>query len=139
MHLILVVDVAKLFFDSASDLAKQLITVSTGILALSITFLKDVVKVNPEINFGALKWSWGLYIASIFFGFWTLMAITGSIWNLLEANVSSQQVVHIQAPAFLQIVLFFFATIFLICYGLSALRKLAEKPEPPPIRKGSVD
>jgi hypothetical protein len=37
-------DVIKIFFDSAGDLAKQLIAVAIGILGLSITFLKDVVR-----------------------------------------------------------------------------------------------
>lgn len=45
MAVLLVTDeVSKLFFDSASDLAKPLITVSTAVLGLSITFLKEIVK-----------------------------------------------------------------------------------------------
>jgi hypothetical protein len=38
----------RMAFEFASDLAKQLITLATGILALTITFTKDLVKHVPE-------------------------------------------------------------------------------------------
>ena len=67
--LLAAIDTAKLFFDSASDLAKQLITVSTAILGLSITFLKDVVKGTPMAHFWPLRVSWITYLLSIVCGF----------------------------------------------------------------------
>jgi len=114
--LLLVVDVPKWFFDSVSDLAKQLITVSTGVLRLSITFLKDIVKVNPEVNFKPLVWSWVLYILSIIFGLWTLLAVTGAIERLLLNQNSSPVIDNMRFPAGSQIVLFISATICLMCY-----------------------
>jgi hypothetical protein len=138
-HVVLVVDVAKWFFDSASDLAKQLIVVSTGVLGLSITFLKDVVKVNPEVKVGFLISSWFLYLLSIIFGFATLMAVTGSIWNLLEDQNGTPVVSKIRLLAGLQIGLFLVGTLCLIAYGMGAVKKLAQKPQPPPVRKGSLD
>jgi hypothetical protein len=132
-------DVTKLFFDSASDLAKQLIAVSTGVLGLSITFLKDVVKVTPGVSFGPLRWCWFLYLTSIVCGFWTLMAVTGSIGLLLQNKDSTPVIDNIKIPAGAQIILFIAATICLVLYGLGAIKKLAEQPKPPPKRKGSVE
>jgi len=42
-------------FDSANELATQLITLATGILALSITFIKDVLNPGGPIVTWPLK------------------------------------------------------------------------------------
>ena len=137
--LLTAVDLAKLFFDSASDLAKQLIAVSTGIVGLSITFLKDVIRETQRVSFGLLTWAWYLYLCSILFGFWTLMATTGSIERLLQDKESTPIVSNIRLPAGLQIVFFFVATILLVFYGVAALRELKKKPAQPPTRQSSAD
>lgn len=45
-------DVSLAGFQSANDLAKQLITLATGILALSITFTKDILKDRVRVIHG---------------------------------------------------------------------------------------
>jgi hypothetical protein len=122
-------DVAKLFFDSAGDLAKQLIAVSTGILGLSITFLKDVVKETPKTPRWALRLSWIVYLLSVICGFWTLMAVTGSIERLLLDKNSPPIVQNIRLPAALQIVLFVLASACLVLYGIGVFQKKAD-PKP---------
>src|SRR5690349_8437820 len=111
-------DFAKLFFDSASDLAKQLIAVSTGVLGLSITFLKDVAKGTPANISGWLIWSWFGYLLSVACGFWTLMAVTGSIALLLQDPKSTPVTSSIRIPAGLQIIIFVLATLALVIYGM---------------------
>jgi uncharacterized protein YegP (UPF0339 family) len=109
-------------FASANDLAKQLITLATGILALSITFIKDVLKNNAVVTW-PLKTSWFVYLLSVVFGMWTMMAITGSIFAV--APTSNQSVTYgtnIAIPAFLQILAFLVATVFLIVFGAKMLR-----------------
>lgn len=69
-------------FASANDLAKQLITLATGILALSITFIKDVLKNNGQVITWPLKSAWVLYLFSMVSGIWEMMAITGSIFAI---------------------------------------------------------
>jgi len=120
--------VSKLFFDSAGDLAKQLITVATGILGLSITFLKDVVKDAAKNGLWLLRWCWIVYLASVVCGFWTLMAITGSIATLLKDPGSVPPTDNIRLPAGLQIIAFGIATVLLVAYGMIALRKFKTQP-----------
>ncbi|HEV7747721.1 MAG TPA: hypothetical protein VGO56_22165 [Pyrinomonadaceae bacterium] len=110
-------------FTSATDLAKQLITLATGILALSITFIKDVVKSNGQVVTWPLKASWIAYLLSICFGMWNMMAITGSIFHAIEhpSEVTTYGP-NIAIPALMQILAFLSATIFLIWYGAKMLR-----------------
>jgi hypothetical protein len=110
-------------FASANDLAKQLITLATGILALSITFIKDVLKNNGLVTW-PLKTAWFIYLLSVVCGLWSMMAITGSIFAM--APNSTQSVTYgtnIAVPAFLQILAFLIATVFLIVYGAKMLRQ----------------
>lgn len=80
-------------FNSASELATQLITLATGILALSITFVKDVVK-NGSVVKWPLKTAWFIYLLSIVLGMWVLMAVTGSIFRVVSNSTSTQSVTN---------------------------------------------
>jgi hypothetical protein len=123
-------------YASATDLAKQLITLATGILALSITFMKDVLK-----DKGVVKWplatAWVVYLLSIIFGMWAMMAITGSLFALPAASAQPASAVQTAAetltygpnvirPALAQIGTFLLATCFLIFYGARMLRQSQE-------------
>lgn len=117
-------------FASANDLAKQLITLATGILALSITFIRDVLKNNSVVITRPLKYSWFLYLFSVVFGIWEMMAITGSIFAYVpSAAQTAPYGTNVRIPALLQILAFLLATIFLIVYGA---KMLAAKPKVPP-------
>ena len=122
-------------FTSTAELAKQLITLSTGILALSITFIKDILKnTNASIITWSLKVSWITYLLSITFGIWTMMALTGTIFeitcdatrkgcnpNFLN-EYSFPYDTNISFPLGFQILTFLLATIFLIVFGAQTLR-----------------
>jgi hypothetical protein len=110
-------------FNAANDLAKQLITLSTGILALSITFTKDLLKGGGHLVKWPLVTAWFMYFCSIVFGIWELMAITGSIFEAVSSQTPNTMYgANIKIPSILQIVSFLLATIFLIIYGGKALR-----------------
>jgi Domain of unknown function (DUF4440) len=64
-------------FDFASDSTKQLITLSTGIVALTITFGKDVFQTTPFYAKVLLVIAWVIYLLSISFGILTLLSLTG--------------------------------------------------------------
>jgi hypothetical protein len=69
-------------FSFAQDLVKQVITLSSGIITISIAFNKDFV--GPGAPHGAkilLAISWLFYILAVIFGVLTLMALTGSLSN----------------------------------------------------------
>ena len=72
-------DGIKKAFDFASDTTKQLITLSSGIIAITVTFQKDVFRDVPSEAKILLYISWCLYLLSIVFGIGTMMALTGTL------------------------------------------------------------
>jgi len=117
--------VGKMAFDLAGDLAKQLITLSTAVLALSITFTKDIVKdasQGPEL---VLRLSWGTYLFSIVCGIWTMMALTGTLMPMSPRDGGPTFAFggNVRLPAFLQIFAFLVATVLIIVYGIRAVTK----------------
>jgi TRAP-type C4-dicarboxylate transport system permease small subunit len=103
--------------DFAADVVKQLLALSTGILALTITFATDIVG-NRETPTVLLGISWIAYILSILFGLWALFAMTGELEQLpARANDQVEEPSirgrNVTLPAILQIVTFLAATAFI--------------------------
>jgi len=111
----------RLAFTFASDLSKQLITLSTGILALTVTFTKDVVQRIPAKGAWALATAWIFYFISIICGIWSLMALTGTLAPMEKAIGSLTLAENIRIPSAFQIITFLLATILIIIYGSIAL------------------
>ncbi len=65
-------------FDFAAELVKQLITLSTVMIGLTVTFTKDLF-INQASGKDWLFWAWILFIISIIFGIATLMGYAGSL------------------------------------------------------------
>jgi ABC-type uncharacterized transport system YnjBCD permease subunit len=66
-------------FDFVSDYTKQLITLSTGIITVMVTFLSDELKSGGTASKILLVLSWLLFTLSICFGIMRLMALTGNL------------------------------------------------------------
>jgi hypothetical protein len=117
-----------LAYKSANDLTIQLITLATGILALSITFMRDVIKSDTPT--GPLKGAWIILLLSVCFGVWALMGITGSIFEITtgpkELQASSYGP-NIIIPSALQIMSFVTAIILLIVYGVNTMKPKKKK------------
>ena len=90
--------------DFAQDLTKQIITLSAGIIALTITFVKDFLRASPphlaKVFMGV---SWLFYILAVIFGVWTLMGLTGSLDRGTTSpygwNVRLRSLLQIQASS----------------------------------------
>lgn len=67
--------------DAISDYVKTLITIATGSVALSATFLKDLYHGRA---LSLLVWAWSLLGASVLFG---LVAIGGVVAQLAESDL----------------------------------------------------
>lgn len=122
-------DVSLAGFQSANDLAKQLITLATGILALSITFTKDILKDRVRVVTWPLKSAWIAYLLSVCFGIWTMMALTGMTFEVTKHPEDYKSVSYgtsISIPSSLQILAFVLGTLFLIVYGAKMLHLRAE-------------
>lgn len=111
-------DRRKRAFDFAQETTKQVITLSTGVLALTITFLKDIAKDAPEGATVWIHWAWGLYLASVFFGMVTLMTLTG---NLERAEgTPSIYARNIVVPSAIQILTFVAGLALTLVFGVKA-------------------
>jgi hypothetical protein len=107
----------KTAFSFASDQTKQLITLSTGILTLTITLAEKVLGTTTHGERTLLIISWITYSLSILCGVVTLAGLTGS---LAGANPSITDW-HARGWAIAQFILFVGATGVLVAYGIVAL------------------
>ena len=73
-------------FDFAADLTKQLITLATGIIALTVTFSKDIFGGANSRYMWLLVLTWIVYLISVFFGLATLSALTGNLDRIARAK-----------------------------------------------------
>jgi hypothetical protein len=122
------IEIAKVGFNYAKDLAQQLITLSTGILALTITFTKDIVKDIPASPFWILKAAWVTFLFSICCGIWTLMALTGTLMPRQATSIENRLAFGSSLlPAQLQILSFVVGITLIIIYGARSLRQKAQK------------
>ena len=103
---------------AAADIAKQMITLSTGAVAFTVTFL-DKFTAHAAGEAISLPWAlfvaWGCFGASIIFSVWTLMGITGT---LLSGNVVDSKSKNVSIPAILMILAFLAAVAAMIITGI---------------------
>jgi hypothetical protein len=115
----------KLGFDFAREIATQLIALSVGFLALTITFTKELVK--TPLTAGSrrlLRGSWGLHVVSVCSGIWSLLALTGTLMPL-SSNAKPLEGLtfgwNVRLPAMLQIASFVLGTIAMVIYAAGSL------------------
>lgn len=115
-------------FDFAESTSKQLITLSTAIVAFTITFGKELFGgVNNKTALIVLIVSWLLFILCIVFGVWTLMALTGSLdktTRTIQEDKEDKEIEvsiydrNITVPEFLQVLFFVLALAATIAYAI---------------------
>jgi hypothetical protein len=111
----------KTAFASASDTSKQLITLATGLLALEITFVKDIIQNLDSTARYLLCASWLLLLLSIIAGVWTLLALTGTLTQKHAPTPQSIYANNVRLPAFLQVLLFLGGLIFTVWLGIHTI------------------
>jgi cytochrome bd-type quinol oxidase subunit 2 len=122
-------DRRKAAFDYASDATKQLLTLATGIIAVSITFSTDIIA-NTTAHRWALITAWIVYLVSIVCGVWALLSLTGEL-EQTQANPTDPSIrgSNVRLPSILQIIAFLAATICLVLYaGLTFETKATPSP-----------
>lgn len=121
-------------FEFARDTTKQLITLSTGIIALTITFSKDVIGNPSPFHRNLLVLSWLSFLLSVVLGVWTLLALTGTLEpqetkatkTKLEENENltgepSIRGGNVTLPSLFQIVTFLIGLGFTVWFGIEGL------------------
>ena len=108
-------------FDFAQEATKQLITLATGVIALTITFLTDVIKTAPAGSASFLQAAWVLYLVSIVFGILTLLMLTGNLERPGEGRSPSIYRGSIVACSIGQVLSFSLAVAFTLVFGFKAV------------------
>jgi len=122
----------KAAFDYASDTTKQLITLATAIVGVSITFATDIVS-NTTAHREILIIAWSVYVASIVLGVWSLLSMTGELEPKSGSATPSIRRANVVLPAILQILAFLIATVLLVVYaGVTLDEKATPSPASTP-------
>lgn len=106
-------------FDYAQEVVKQLITLATAIIALTITFGTDVFEnlAGQSVALRLVRLSWAAFILSVPIGVFALMKLTG------ELNKSAPRIMDsgVRLFAGAQIVLFLVGLALTLAYGIESL------------------
>lgn len=107
-------------FEFAQESTKQILTLSTAILTLTISFQKDIVGSVAPADRWALKCAWVAYLVSIVCGLFTLMNLAG---NLEKPGGGGEPTIYrgsIMTFSILQVISFGLGTGFTLWFGLIA-------------------
>lgn len=111
-------ELKKKAFDFASDTTKQLITLSTALIALSITFKGNFSNGGNET---LLLICWISFFLSVLFGIGTLMALTGTLEKCTEECENPVKLsiygANVKRPTLFQILFFLIGLLMLGIYG----------------------
>jgi hypothetical protein len=107
-------------FDFAGDSAKQIITVSSAIVALTITFFKDFAAGASDLSRHLMMWAWGLYLLAILFGLTQLFQLTGALTSKNEDQRTPSNK-NAGWSSGLQQLAFFIALVLTVCSGWLAI------------------
>jgi hypothetical protein len=110
-------DQAKQAFTSASDWSKQILTLSTAIVTLMISFADKIFSPLSQGEKWFLYGSWALYAVSILAGIWFLSALTGTLGQSTPPSASDVYSSNTRVPATLQVTAFGLATIAIVVFG----------------------
>ncbi|OKY74278.1 MAG: hypothetical protein BM485_14755 [Desulfobulbaceae bacterium DB1] len=110
----------KLAFDFARDTTKQLITLSTAIIALTVTFAKDFLGTPDDCGRTLVVISWLGFLISVIFGVWTLLALTGTLEPEGGKADISIRGKNVTIPSLLQIISFLIGLGFTVWFGVRA-------------------
>lgn len=89
----------KLAFDFAKEVTKQILTLATAIVTLTLTFTKEFVS-NDTIDVEYVYFAWIAFLISIIFGLWTLLALTGTLGTGKKGVAVSIEGFNIKFPFF---------------------------------------
>jgi hypothetical protein len=107
-------------FDYVQDATKQVLTLSTGVVTITISFLKDIVSEAPTDARAALFIAWGLFAVSILFGVATLLNLSGNVGAAADKKSKGIYGPGIRTFSALQLIAFFFASVGVAYFGARA-------------------
>lgn len=106
--------------NQVADLSRQLLTLATGIIAITISLGKDLFQSASPSALGLLRRGWLCMLTSILAGIWTLMALAGSIVATTLDPKHKIFELNVRIPSCIQILLFLYGSLLIIRYASSA-------------------
>jgi hypothetical protein len=107
-------------FDYVQDATKQLLALSTGVVTITVSFLKDIVTQAPPDARTVLYIGWGLFALSIFGGVATLFNLAGHVGRAAEPDSDGIYVYGIRIFSAIQLVSFALALFAVVYFGARA-------------------
>jgi ABC-type dipeptide/oligopeptide/nickel transport system permease component len=115
-------DATKLLYESAADLAKQMMTLSTGVLGVTAAFVKDIAKDATPRAVRSLRLSWLAHLVSLIFGIWVLMAIAGTVGRIASGSKLDHLIsFNIRLPALMQVICFLLGIFYVTRFASATL------------------
>jgi hypothetical protein len=112
-------DQAKQAFTAASEWSKQIMTLSTGIVTLTVTFADKIFGDLTTAEKWVLVIAWLLYVVSILGGIWVLTTLTSTL--AYDRDVVAGDVQESQLQAAVQVFPFIAATLLIAVFGALSL------------------
>jgi hypothetical protein len=108
-------------FTFAQDTIKQLMTLATAVLTLTLTFHKEFLPAGSTVAKGWLVAAWIAELLSIVAGVWALLAMTGSLGDATDQAPADVWGSNVAIPAGIAILLFAGGLALTIIYAAQAL------------------
>ena len=120
-------EIVKMSFEFANQVTQQLMTLSTAILARTITFTKEIVRRLPRSPLWVLKAAWLIFLLSICAGLWTMSALTRTLALYNSEQPLSIMRWDVRVFYALQFFSFIIGIFLIIIYGVMSLRRQTEE------------
>jgi len=104
-------------FEFALEATKQLITLATAVIALTVTFLTDVVEAAPSNSARVLQAAWVVYFLSIVAGVFALLSLAGNLERPGEGATPSIYRPNIVIFSLVQVISFCIAVLLTFVFG----------------------
>jgi len=112
--------VAHIGTEAAADATKQVVTLATGIIGLTVTFAEKFKSKDEIVVLWTMKGSWICFGVAIAFGVWTLLAIAGVANKAAQAapaKVPDADETSIRIPAIVMVLAFVAGMVMVIWTG----------------------
>jgi TRAP-type mannitol/chloroaromatic compound transport system permease small subunit len=120
---------SKFAVSAAVDVSKQVMALATGVIAIQVTFIKDL----PIGSGYYAELSWFFLLISILFGLLTLMGVAGTVAKSDEIRPDLIYKKHLRIVAAAQILFFFLgivSSVFFAFISVGQSKRADEKKEP---------
>jgi hypothetical protein len=105
-------------FDFAQEATKQVVTLATAIIALTVTFVNDIAGEGAVIEL--LYVAWGFYLVSVACGLATLLMLAGNLERPHQGDTPSIYAPNTKGAARVQIATFVVALGLTLIFGATA-------------------